>query len=537
MAKHLPMPSGRSPARPSARGLAPACFALTVLGFSFWFFLAVPFASHRETYWWLATVGSHEWTHAFSFISSTYRPLHQAVTWIGYLLLDPSAFPTSGWRQLAFQVFVYAVFAFAWGLMCRAAAERRTFALVACVTGAVFFSGYVHLFHIYGMSYFPVMLMLGALLAADARGEFDRCEAGLAAAALVLVVWHPFTTALFTGYAAGRYLETFRQRDTVGRARDLFNIAVCAAAVVGIVFALPHLLPRTSALLVETATRGAGSRVSALLVSYQTNEVNRIASVVAFGLAQAVVWSLSATTRAKGLASLAVAAVAAGFVAAGWPLVLLWVIAAVIKLVAMRRWALAMLTATAAILPLGGGIGTPIHALFAIIVAAYATALGWPSAERALSFIGVGTVFPIVATAALLVVAMRFGLDVPVLTRLATPLLAERERTYQGEQLLAWLKHSPYCDREVRFIAASGNPVDSIDDAIKRRFRPPAAIEDMNLYWKTTLQCLARDAAAAPKPPAVLTFGGPTVPDAMPVFEVHGRYAGTATVWIRQPAP
>src|SRR4051812_47390625 len=59
-----------------------AYFLLTVLGFSFWFFVAVPFGSHRETYWWLATVHQHQFAHALSFISSTYRPLHQAATWL-----------------------------------------------------------------------------------------------------------------------------------------------------------------------------------------------------------------------------------------------------------------------------------------------------------------------------------------------------------------------------------------------------------------------------------------------------------------------
>ena len=34
----------------------------------------------------------------------------------------------------------------------------------------------------------------------------------------------------------------------------------------------------------------------------------------------------------------------------------------------------------AVLLPFGGGIGTPIYGLFAIIVAAYVTALGWSQA-------------------------------------------------------------------------------------------------------------------------------------------------------------
>lgn len=525
-----------APSVAAPRGLTLACFALAVLGFSFWFFVAVPFASHRETYWWLATVRSHDFAHALSFISSTWRPLHQSLTWIGYLLLDPTVFPTSSARHAAFQIFVYAVFALAWWLICLAATERRTFAVVAFGAGAVFFSGYVQLFHIYGMSYFPVILMIGALLAAGARGTFDRNEARFAAAAAALVVWHPFTTALFTGYAFGRYLETFRQRDAAGHRRALTIAVVCAATVVGFVFALPRLLPQTSTLLVETATRGVDSRMFAFLVSYQTNEVHPIASLVAFGLAQAVAWSASVPTRAKWIASLAVAVASAGFVAAGWPLVLLWVLAAVLKLAAMRRWSVALLAAIAAILPFGGGIGTPIHALFAIILAAYATALGWSSAERALSLVSVRSVMVLVVAAAALALALRSGVTVPVLTRLATPLLAERERTYQGEQLLAWLQRSAYCDRGVQFAASAGNPVDSVESVIDRRFRPPASIEDVGFYWRTALRCRARDADAASPPAAILTFGGQAVPDATPVFEVPGRYAGAAKIWIREPA-
>jgi hypothetical protein len=61
--------------------------------------MAVPFASHRETYWWLAMVQSRGFGDAFTFISSTYRPLHQAATWLAFLVLDPAVFPTSIVRQ------------------------------------------------------------------------------------------------------------------------------------------------------------------------------------------------------------------------------------------------------------------------------------------------------------------------------------------------------------------------------------------------------------------------------------------------------
>jgi hypothetical protein len=49
--------------------------ALAVLGFSFWFWMAVPFASHRESYMWLSYVRAH-WTLTdfVVFSTSTYKP-------------------------------------------------------------------------------------------------------------------------------------------------------------------------------------------------------------------------------------------------------------------------------------------------------------------------------------------------------------------------------------------------------------------------------------------------------------------------------
>ena len=126
---------------PNARSQTLSYFILTVLGFSFWFFMAVPFASHRESYQWLAMVRTQNFAEAFSFISSTYRPLHQAATWLGFLILDPSVFPTSVLRQALFQVLIYGMFVLAWWLIYPTAAQRRLFALAAFVAGGVFFRG------------------------------------------------------------------------------------------------------------------------------------------------------------------------------------------------------------------------------------------------------------------------------------------------------------------------------------------------------------------------------------------------------------
>jgi hypothetical protein len=507
-------------------------FVLTVLGFSFWFFMAVPFASHRETYWWLAKVRTESFSYSLTFISSTYRPLHQVATWLCYVLLDVGIFPTSVVRQTFFQLLVYAMFVLAWGLIYSGAAQRRTFAVIAAISGAVFFSGYVHLFHVYGIAYVPVMIMLGGLLHYHVSGTLAAHERWLAAIAAVLVLWHPFTTALFVGYYFGHYLETFRHRTGTQHLQAWAILIVGVAAVGALVVAVPRLWPNASPLLVETATRPADTRFLAFLVSYQTNEINRLAALVAFGLTLAAVVTLKVSPRTKVAALSGAMALTVVFFLNGVPLVLLWVCAAIVKLVFRRSWSLVFLALTAALLPFGGGIGTPIHALFAIIIATYATALDWDEAESVISRVPNAYVISAIAAVGLVVIMVRTGMRVPVVTNVAGTLLAERERTYQLEHVLEWLHGSDYCSYQVGFVEKANNPVDSVESAIERRNRPPAALGDVDLFWRTALQCRNAERPYGRSDVAVVTCGGPPVDAARAVFEVPGRYAGPATVWV-----
>lgn len=502
-------------------------FILTVLGFSFWFFMAVPFATHREGYSWLATVRSHPFSYAFlNHMSVTYRPLGQAAGWLGVLLLDPRVFPTSVPRQALLQGFVYGTFVLAWWLMYRAAAQRRLFALVAFVAGGVFFSGYVHLFHIYGVMYSPVVLTLGGLLLFHASGAFGKREVWFAVAATILAFWHPFATALFVSFYFGFCLETFRQRNRTQRVRALLILLVAGAVALGtgLIFA------RHDAEAMSLHTRLLG-----FLVSYRTNEINLVASLVAFGLTQLAVLSMGLSSKLKVAGTLLVCALSAVFLAEGLPLLLLWVAAVLIKLLRSRSWSLLFLTLTAALLPFGGGIGSPVFALFAVILAVYVTPLGWPQGEKTLSFLTPRYAGGAILASIVIVLMVRAGIEVPIVTKAATPLLTERERTYQLEHILAWLHNSDYCGDEVAFAEDASSPVYDVEGAITRRHRPPTGLEDVQFFWNTLLRCHTGNDPTAEDGTATVTFGGSTLAGSRPVFEVVDKYAGSATVWIRDP--
>ena len=502
-------------------------FIVTLLGFSFWFFMAVPFASHRETYWWLAMTPTHGFATAFSVISVTYRPLAQGVTWLAFLILDPSIFPTSVLRQALFQGFVYGMFVLAWWFIYRAAPQRRLFAIVAFVVGGVFFPGYVHLFHIYGLMYVPVMLTLGALLCLHASGTFEQNELWLAVVAICLVLWHPFATALFVGFHFGFYIETFWRRKRTGHVQAVVILLVGMMAIA----ALAVLFPRADAMM------SLHTRLLGLLVSYRTNEVNLAASFVAFLLTQMIVFSMDLSPKLKTTAVLFVSALSAVFLLKSLPLLLLWLCAALIKLLYLGRWSLFFLTLTAAVLPFGAGIGAPVFALFAIILAVYATPLGWFQAEESFSLVKTRYVTAAIIASAIVLLMVRVGIKVPIVTKIAGPLLAERERTYQLEHILAWLHNSDYCDHRVAFVENAGSPIDSVESAITRANRPPAALEDVQLFWNSVLHCQKGEHLDDKAETAIVTFGGSALANSRPVFQVPGRYSGAATVWVGDSTP
>jgi hypothetical protein len=508
-------------------------FIVSVLGFSFWFLMTVPFASHRETYWWLAMVHSQPFSQAFGFITSTYRPLAQVATWRAFQFLNPSIFPTSVPRQALLQGFIYGMFVLAWWLVYRAAPQRRLFALVALVAGGVFFSGYVHLFHIYGIFYVPVMLTLGALLNFYGSGTFEKREVWFAVVATVLSLWHPFATALFVGYYFGFYLDTFWERSGARHVQAIAVLLVGMMAIAAMVVIFPRITTMVGT-FPRTATMGLDTRLFGFLVSYQTNEVNRAASLVAFLLTQMTIFSMELSPRVKFAAFLIVSALSAALLLRNLPLLLLWFSAVLIKLFRLRCWSLFFLMVTAALLPFGGGIGTPIYVLFGIIVAVYVTPLGWPEAEKTLSFIKTQYVIGAVIASGVVLLMVRVGIEVPIVTRVASPLLAERERTYQLENILAWLHNSEYCAYEIAFVEDSGSPINSVENVITRQNRPPAGINDVLYFWSTVLQRQKAERPTDRAETAIVTFGGPALAELSPVFKVNGRYAGDATVWIKE---
>ena len=217
------------------------------------------------------------------------------------------------------------------------------------------------------------------------------------------------------------------------------------------------------------------------ITSYRTNEINAVASVVAWMLALVTVLSMELPRSGMLAAVASVAVLGLIFFLLNVPLLLLWIAVACLKLVYLRNWQLLFPLLVTVLFPYSGGIGGPVYALFSIVLAVFVTPLGWEGSEAKLHRVGDRYVIAAVTALLLLGVCVRAGVSCAVdLESGNSTLLSSVERTYQLEHMLSWLATSEYCGYNLDFAERAGDPVDSLESVITRRNRPPSAIGDVN---------------------------------------------------------
>ena len=468
--------------------------------------IGLPWGPHNESFDWVVRLEERTfWAALFEKFPSvlSLRPLGTGPAWLLYRL---------GGHDVGLTQFANACLAVcAWGWLASAARQPRLFALLALVASGVFFAGYIWVFHLHGIFYGPLLVFVAALVRSASRPIDLRTLLGVFVGGVLTALAHPYSLALGLAFALGATLEAPMLRTRQGA-------AVLAVIVTGTLAAYLLLVPGYN--------HGPGGMpLAGLLASYRTSEVNKLGSVVAMSLAA---WTASRAWpgRAGVVAALLTLLVAAASIASGLPVLPLWLAWAAAKCVRLGRFALAALLAACALLPIANPTGSPTYTVFAILVAAAASALAEPRVEARLHAVPGVVIAAVPCVVCLLALAVRAGWPIPVLSSLARPLLAEGERTRQVEVLAERLLGSSWKAEPVRLATLYTMPVAA--GSVDRRHRPPT--EDAHL---TTWLDWKRGGAATGRDTLVLAFGGETRPGMDTLFVARGRYAGDALVLRR----
>jgi hypothetical protein len=485
--------------------------ALLLSGFAFWFILGYPFQHHNESYIWAVHLDSLSFgqsvLHKMVPVAN-HRPLGQAVIWLTYRLSDGSVAPA--------QVFNFVVAICAWIFAFWTIRERRVFAVAGLIVGSMLFSGYIYIFHLHGAFYSAVLVGMILFVRVFEDGEGKRLTLVTALAALVAALFHPYALLLFLGAAGGAFLKHWRDYSRI----QMVHICAAIAMAVLMVFVLV-LLPGNN----EIATFPA--RVSGLLMSYTATEVHPIIVVMIALLGLLTAANAGLDRRGTTILTAVVALLVAALFVSGLPVILAWVAAAIVKCIIRKRYSTTALIAVASILPAFAPTGSPTYVIFVVMMCAYVLAQDAGLVENFLQRIPHATGMAVLFAAIVVAVMLRSGVNVPVVARLAAPVLSERERTEQLVDILTWWRQSPYAGQLISLGQAALNPVEMKDPA-DRKYRPPTANRYLIPYIKhrwTDVQM--------PQPGSgriVIVFGEEAGNNSRVLFTVPGVFAEPARV-------
>jgi hypothetical protein len=196
----------------------------------------------------------------------------------------------------------------------------------------------------------------------------------------------------------------------------------------------------------------------------------------------------------------------------------------------MKKWTIAFLIMATAVLPVATGNGTPTYALFAIMTCSCALPLGYSILEKD------SVIFDRMAFITLILIASvgiltTAGVHLPVISNLVRPLLAEKEKTYQMEEVIRWAVSSDYKDYRLVLCQPAGSP-SVTTNAVERTSRAPTRQDYLDKY----VNSLWKSSYPAGTGQLFVCFGGEKIEGAKSVLTIEGKYSGEAIVWIRNQA-
>ncbi len=479
---------------------------LALLGLSFGFVLGFPFANHNESYKWVALLSNLDFAGAFMQpleTVATYRPLGQGVAWLLYMTFGGSIWPV--------EVFNYLTTAAGWLLVFLAVKEKRVFSLVSLATGAMFFSGYIYLFHLHGVFYGLLFVLLGVAFREHHRQISLRGMFLVILSTAVAYLFHPFALLIGLSFWTGTLVERRMELRAEHRALLLGS----AAAAIAVALEVEH----------RRSIVDIGECVQGLVVSYRSLEATPAVSLGIVGLILVTVICIKPSRRWAAVSSVAMILLSGLLLAAHVPVTLLWICVCLAKATVRHKWVYALMLGVSLAFPLFTGTGSPTYAIFVLMVCTVVAVDGSVAVDRMLHR-GDGPALWSVPTLALaLAIILRLGFTVPVLSAVANPVLMEREKTFQMEEIVSWMMDSGYRNRTLVLGQLADSPSKS-DNAVNRVHRPPTSQRYLDAYvdWR-------RGASSSDPTVLIAYFGGETITGAVAVYQTNSAHAGTATVY------
>lgn len=480
---------------------------LSISGLTFWFFIGFPFAHHNESFLWepeLAKMSVMETLTSQITPVASYRPLGILTAWLTFTLTGDSI--------VLQQLINFLGALIAWLIIHFVSIEKRLFSWVALLVCGGFFSGYIYLFHLHGVFYSPLLILVAYFIFLANK---ELTSQGLIFSMVltgIVSLFHTFALLIYLGFLIGTAIDHYRQVD-----KHIRRILVVFILI--LLLSIFMVLPKGGQSIFDLA-----DILSSVLVSFAMVEVMSLLSVLSFMLTLITILNSSLNVKQKIGGIIISTLLIPVLILNEIPVILMWISFCLLKAIICGRWSFAGIISSSAILPIATGTGSPTYTIFTIFICAFMTAyrsrtMKWPISEK-IRFVEWALVISILLTTAVL----RSEIRIPFVTKLATPLLAEKEKTHQLANILEWIKKSGHTNYQLSFTERAGSP-SQIKNAVNRRNRPPAIASEVEYYLRQNKNIPTIDSTL------LISFGAPSNNQYNIVYQVQGKYNGPAIVY------
>lgn len=411
----------------------------SVSGLSFWFFLGFPFTNYHESYEWIAQVQTiPAWDLIFSYVGHfvCYRPLGQLLAILLYKIANHS--------MLAIQMVNY-IFSVLGILFIIKSYSEKTLALIVSffLIGLIFYPTFNYLFHLNGFFYSPLALLLGILYFFSLHEYSFDTIVKTYFVALIAALIHPFAIIIFVAFLVG---WTFENKNSVSQRIVILSLFLISSLII-LYFIL---VDRPFSNL--TFSNMAGTyRILASL------EYNILSLLLSFLLSLVTAFTISTVRKSKYILIGTTVFLSVLFVYFKVPLIFLVILTCLVKLIYKKKWSLVFLLFVLISFPLfAGAVSSSLKFLILYLLpVAIAMDIKWTG--RNIQYITRKIIFAVTAILFIVLILSKFNVQLPFISKITNPLLTEKEKTFQLENAINWLRHSGIKNYSVEFLATSDN--------------------------------------------------------------------------------
>jgi len=479
---------------------------LSILGISFWFLLGFPFSNYYESYEWIAQFNTNSlFDLIFQTIGhySSYRPLGQATAILLYKLSNNSIIP--------FQLFNYGLIILSFFILDSVINEKKSLSIVLAIVGGFFFIAFSFLFHLHGLYYSPLLILISILIYYYNKPFSSKSLIISFSLTLVISLFHPFAIFIFIFYVVGLYVEN---RKLLSFKHYFLGITFILVGIVVVNILAPD--------------QSVHWEVKKLLNIYKTLDKKLIMSVISVLLSLLTIGSLKMDIKLKSYFSLSILLLSILFYFLSIPVIFAWFLLSIIKVYILKRWTLVFLILVTFFFPVFTGFESGHLYFLVLIVCAYTVPLNWEWLESKLHFIFSRiTVLSLISFISLFLI-LKQDINLPIISKIVRPLLIEKEKTYQLEEIITWLMKSEYKEYNIKFVSEY-----SEDSKTKKRKSSTQRFPTTNKYINDYLSSIrSGNSPEENRKLLIVCFENSFIENAELIYSIKGIYAGKASVFV-----